>query len=181
MDVTLLDTDTLNEVLKQRNANVIGHAAEYLAQHGQFAISSITRLRRPARSPREGRCSGVGRQPVVDGAQTGPCTQRRRSVDCRHGSAEWPHTCHRKYGSLCLGAGLDSQQLVRSMITPGRASPITSSSPGNYRLKFLVPRMQPIRNPKSPKGMPRKIRAQNAAFTVAPRPGPEDSCPKVKP
>ena len=39
----LLDTDTLNEVLKRKNANVVQHAADYLAQHGQFAISSITR------------------------------------------------------------------------------------------------------------------------------------------
>ena len=43
MDAALLDTDTLNEVLKQKNANAIRHAADYLAQHGQFAISSITR------------------------------------------------------------------------------------------------------------------------------------------
>ena len=38
MDATLLDTDTLNEVLKQKNANAIRHAADYLAQHGQFAL-----------------------------------------------------------------------------------------------------------------------------------------------
>lgn len=43
MDETLLDTDILNEVLKQKNAHVVRHAAAYLAQHGQFAISSITR------------------------------------------------------------------------------------------------------------------------------------------
>jgi len=43
MDAALLDTDTLNEVLKRKNANVVQHAADYLAQHGQFAISSITR------------------------------------------------------------------------------------------------------------------------------------------
>lgn len=42
MDATLLDTDMLNEVLKQKNVNVIRHAAAYLAQQGQFAISSIT-------------------------------------------------------------------------------------------------------------------------------------------
>lgn len=42
MDVALLDTDILNEVLKRRNATVVQHAAAYLAQHGQFAISSIT-------------------------------------------------------------------------------------------------------------------------------------------
>ncbi len=38
MDAALLDTDILNEVLKQKNANAIRHAADYLAQHGQFAI-----------------------------------------------------------------------------------------------------------------------------------------------
>ena len=43
MDATLLDTDMLNEVLKQKNATVVQHAANYLRQHGQFAISSMTR------------------------------------------------------------------------------------------------------------------------------------------
>jgi tRNA(fMet)-specific endonuclease VapC len=43
MDESLLDTDILNEVLKRKSANVVRHAAEYLAQHGQFAVSSITR------------------------------------------------------------------------------------------------------------------------------------------
>lgn len=43
MDASLLDTDILNEVLKQKNANAIRHAADYLAQHGQFAISSSSR------------------------------------------------------------------------------------------------------------------------------------------
>src|SRR5688572_28983212 len=42
MDLALLDTDILNEVLKQKNAEVVQHAASYLAQHGQLAISSIT-------------------------------------------------------------------------------------------------------------------------------------------
>ena len=42
MDAALLDTDTLNEVLKRKNANVVRHAADYLAQHGQLAFSSIT-------------------------------------------------------------------------------------------------------------------------------------------
>ena len=42
MPLSLLDTDILNEVLKQKNANVVAHAAAYLAQHGQFAISSIS-------------------------------------------------------------------------------------------------------------------------------------------
>lgn len=43
MDATILDTDILNEVLKQKSPTVIGHAANYLVQHGQFTISSITR------------------------------------------------------------------------------------------------------------------------------------------
>jgi predicted nucleic acid-binding protein len=43
MDAALLDTDTLNEVLKRKNSNVVRHAADYLSQYGQFAISSITR------------------------------------------------------------------------------------------------------------------------------------------
>jgi tRNA(fMet)-specific endonuclease VapC len=42
MPASLLDTDILNEVLKQKNANVVRHAADYLAQHAQFAISSIS-------------------------------------------------------------------------------------------------------------------------------------------
>jgi tRNA(fMet)-specific endonuclease VapC len=33
----------LNEVLKQKNASVVLHASNYLKQHGQFAISSMTR------------------------------------------------------------------------------------------------------------------------------------------
>jgi hypothetical protein len=37
MDAALLDTDTLNEILKQKNANVVRHAAAYLAQHGPRA------------------------------------------------------------------------------------------------------------------------------------------------
>lgn len=43
MDLALLDTDMLNEVLKQKNAQVLLHAAAYLQQHGKFAISSMTR------------------------------------------------------------------------------------------------------------------------------------------
>jgi tRNA(fMet)-specific endonuclease VapC len=43
MDESLLDTDILNEVLKAKNANVVRHAARYLAQHGQFAISGMSR------------------------------------------------------------------------------------------------------------------------------------------
>lgn len=33
----------LNEVLKKKNLNVVRRAAEYLAVHSQFAMSSITR------------------------------------------------------------------------------------------------------------------------------------------
>lgn len=43
MDAALLDTDMLNEVLKQKNANVHHRATDYLKQHGHFAISSMTR------------------------------------------------------------------------------------------------------------------------------------------
>jgi tRNA(fMet)-specific endonuclease VapC len=37
-----LDTDMLNEVLKRKDRNVVRHAANYLAQYGQFAFSSLT-------------------------------------------------------------------------------------------------------------------------------------------
>ncbi len=43
MEAALLDTDVLNEVLKQKNEIVIRHAAAYLTQHAQFAISGMTR------------------------------------------------------------------------------------------------------------------------------------------
>ena len=43
MDAALLDTDMLNEVLKQKNANVVHHATNYLKQQSHFAISSMTR------------------------------------------------------------------------------------------------------------------------------------------
>jgi tRNA(fMet)-specific endonuclease VapC len=43
MNPTLLDTDLLSEVIKQRNSTVVAHAAQYLAQFGQFAFSSVTR------------------------------------------------------------------------------------------------------------------------------------------
>lgn len=44
MDLALLDTDTLSEVLKQRNPIVSQHAAAYLQIHGQFAFSAFTRF-----------------------------------------------------------------------------------------------------------------------------------------
>jgi tRNA(fMet)-specific endonuclease VapC len=43
MDAALLDTDTLNEVIKQRNPLVVQKSADYLQQHSEFAISAITR------------------------------------------------------------------------------------------------------------------------------------------
>lgn len=43
MDATLLDTDILSEILKQRNATVVANAATYLAEHGQFLFSAFSR------------------------------------------------------------------------------------------------------------------------------------------
>lgn len=44
MDLSLLDTDILSELLKQQNPTVTQHAAAYLQQHGQFALSLFTRF-----------------------------------------------------------------------------------------------------------------------------------------
>lgn len=44
MDIALLDTDIVSEVLKQRNVAVAANAATYLNQHGQFAFSAFTRF-----------------------------------------------------------------------------------------------------------------------------------------
>jgi tRNA(fMet)-specific endonuclease VapC len=44
MDPSLLDTDILTEIFKLRNQLVAAKAAAYLQQHGQFAISSMTRF-----------------------------------------------------------------------------------------------------------------------------------------
>jgi tRNA(fMet)-specific endonuclease VapC len=44
MDLALLDTDTVSEILKQKNPRVTDSAAAYLQQHGEFAFSSITRF-----------------------------------------------------------------------------------------------------------------------------------------
>lgn len=44
MDPTILDTDILSEVLKQRNPTVRRRAARYLRVQSQFAISSVTRF-----------------------------------------------------------------------------------------------------------------------------------------
>lgn len=43
MDAALLDTDILNEVLKQRNPIVVQIANEYIQQYGRFSVSSMTR------------------------------------------------------------------------------------------------------------------------------------------
>ena len=40
---SLLDTDILSEMLKQRHARVVAHAAKYLTDQGQFALSALTR------------------------------------------------------------------------------------------------------------------------------------------
>lgn len=46
MDEVLLDTDILNEVLKQKNGTVVRHATNYLSQHQQFSLSVISRYER---------------------------------------------------------------------------------------------------------------------------------------
>jgi tRNA(fMet)-specific endonuclease VapC len=44
MPLALLDTDTLSEIIKGRNASVSARAAQYLAQYGSFTFSLITRF-----------------------------------------------------------------------------------------------------------------------------------------
>ncbi|MCY2963081.1 MAG: type II toxin-antitoxin system VapC family toxin, partial [Planctomycetota bacterium] len=44
MNLTLLDTDMLSELLKQRNPAVTQRASDYLKVHGQFTISAFTRF-----------------------------------------------------------------------------------------------------------------------------------------
>ena len=44
MPLALLDTDTLSEVIKGRNAAVAARAAHYLVQYGSFTFSLITRF-----------------------------------------------------------------------------------------------------------------------------------------
>lgn len=43
MDAALIDTDILNEILKQKHPLVVQRAAAYLQQHGRFSLSAITR------------------------------------------------------------------------------------------------------------------------------------------
>jgi predicted nucleic acid-binding protein len=42
MDQALIDTDILSEVLKAKDARVLDHAQQYLADHGRIAFSAIT-------------------------------------------------------------------------------------------------------------------------------------------
>jgi tRNA(fMet)-specific endonuclease VapC len=44
METALLDTDTLSEVLKQRNPQVVSKASAYFRAHGSFAFSAFTRF-----------------------------------------------------------------------------------------------------------------------------------------
>jgi tRNA(fMet)-specific endonuclease VapC len=44
MDIALLDTDMLSELLKQRNSNVKRRATQYARAHGQFAFSEFARF-----------------------------------------------------------------------------------------------------------------------------------------
>jgi predicted nucleic acid-binding protein len=44
MNPCVLDTDILTEVFKGRNATVAAHAGAYLKDHGQFAVSAMTRF-----------------------------------------------------------------------------------------------------------------------------------------
>jgi tRNA(fMet)-specific endonuclease VapC len=43
MEAAILDTDILNEVLKQKNQKVVAAASAYLRMHGQFAMSALSR------------------------------------------------------------------------------------------------------------------------------------------
>jgi hypothetical protein len=43
MELSLIDTDILSEILKRQNANVLRRAGEYFAEHQEFVISAVTR------------------------------------------------------------------------------------------------------------------------------------------
>ena len=43
MEPSLLDTDTLSEVMKGRDSHVQQKARQYLATHGRFRVSILTR------------------------------------------------------------------------------------------------------------------------------------------
>ncbi len=59
MPEALLDTDIVNEVLKQKNANGIQKASEYLRQHEHFLFSSLTRGAKIV-SPASADCGRIG-------------------------------------------------------------------------------------------------------------------------
>src|SRR4030066_91664 len=42
-DFVLLDTDTLSEIMRGRDSNIVQRAREYLRAHGRFRISIISR------------------------------------------------------------------------------------------------------------------------------------------
>jgi tRNA(fMet)-specific endonuclease VapC len=44
MPASLLDTDTLSEIIKGRNATVVARATQYLIQHGSLTFSLMTRI-----------------------------------------------------------------------------------------------------------------------------------------
>ena len=44
MPVLLLNTDTLSEIIKRRNTAVVRKADEYVARHGPFSFSLMTRF-----------------------------------------------------------------------------------------------------------------------------------------
>jgi tRNA(fMet)-specific endonuclease VapC len=44
MDLALLDTDMVSEIMKQKNPRVTASAVACLQQHGEFAFSAITRF-----------------------------------------------------------------------------------------------------------------------------------------
>lgn len=43
LPLALLDTDTLSEIMKGKNASIEQHAGKYLKEHGRFRFSVITR------------------------------------------------------------------------------------------------------------------------------------------
>ena len=79
MDASLLDTDILSELLKQRNATVKQKASAYLQAHGQFAFSVFrdrARLQKEARNPALGPTGHVLpalARPAAHGRNLRPC------------------------------------------------------------------------------------------------------------
>jgi tRNA(fMet)-specific endonuclease VapC len=42
MNESLLDTDTLSEIIRMKNKSIVARAREYLAQYGAYSFSTIT-------------------------------------------------------------------------------------------------------------------------------------------